>query len=220
MSLAEPWVVAGLAIGVATFFATQLRDAPSASERQRRAMRNLPALPLNETELGVTAVILGHVRTPSALLESPLERRACCAYRLLVWDTRGDTETLVLDTAESSDLYVEAAGLAASIRSPSIVLEGRGDPHYSGHGARPTGAQTLIIERYGLKPTNLTYREYILCPGDAVRVVATLSSEEAASFEDAKFNCAGSGGYRSRSRRRVLVGDKFPLTVVAPGGEL
>jgi len=183
-------------------------------------MRRLPVVKLNDAELGVTARIVGWAQTSGALLQSPLEQRECCGYRLKVWDMSTEHHDLVLDESKFCDLDLEANGVAASIRCNSITLEGQGDAHYSSKRDRPTGPQALIIERYGLDPNHLSYVEYILRPGDAVAVVATLSSVEDAALDDARFRCVSSGGYRSKPRRRVLVADKFPLTVVARGGEL
>lgn len=219
-SLAEPWILGGLVIGAGIYALYAVLRWFGTPDRQRRAMRRVPVVKLNEAELGATVRIVGRVRAQGLLLQSPLERRECCAYRLLVWDASGEDQQLVLDGSDFCELDVEADGVLASIRSPNITLEGRGDLHYSGRGDRPTGVQALIIERYGLDPNHLTYREYVLCPGDLVTVIAKVSCAVDESLDDARFRCVGSGGYRSKPLRRVLVADKFPLTVVAPGGEL
>lgn len=217
--MTEPWIAPALFLAAGGALTVYLRGRFSTTERQRRAMLRLPVVKLNEAEPGATVVIRGRIQARSALLQSPLERRQCCAYRLQVWDARGDAQQLVLDESNACELDLEADGVAASIRSPSITLEGRGDTHYSGKGDRPTGAQALIIERCQLDPTSLIYAEYVLCPRDEVTVIAKVSSVDDESLDDERF-CLGSGSYRSRPRRRVLIAEKFPLTVIAPGGAL
>lgn len=220
MSITEPWIAPALFFAAGAALAVYLRAWFNTTERQRKAMRRLPVAKLNEAELGTTVVIRGRIQARSALLQSPLERRQCCAYRLKVWDASGDARQLVLDESNACELDLEADGVAASIRSPSITLEGRGEPHYSGKGDRPTGAQAVIIERCRLDPTFLIYVEYVLCPRDEVTVIAKVSSVDDGSLDDERFRYLGSGGYRSRPQRRVLVAQNFPLTIVAPGGEL
>lgn len=220
MSALQPLILWGLVVGASTYAFRAIPRWFATAARQRRSMRAVPAVKLDEAKPGVTVRISGRVSATGPLLQSPLELRACCAYRLLVWDARGGEHELLLDGTDFCELDVEADGVAASVRSPRITLEGRGDAHYSGSGDPATVAQALIIERYRLDPTRLIYREYVLCPGDRVTVIAKVSSVEDESLDDERFRCAGSGGYRSRPRRRVLTDGEFPLTVVAPGGEL
>jgi hypothetical protein len=192
----------------------------SAHRRMVRRLAELGAVPIADVPEGASVRIVGTLSYVGEPLLSPITRRSCACYHVLVKEKHGKRMETVIDESRYSDFLVRDGSGVALVRVVSASLAIVRDEHrYTGGFGEldPTDEMKELLARHEQSSTargiffdserRLTYEEGLLEAGETVAVFGR------GRWEPDPDPTAGRS-YRDRAMRLVLDDPDPPATMI------